>query len=136
MVCLDWLLTIYLNHFQINPASINEATRRLTRHQGNPNQSLPLNTSNVTSSSEFTTAKYLFPSSKDSTPFLVKIPKLPPITLNDVKQCLPKKGVYRFYFKTEVDGEAVFQEENEDNVSVPLWKGTVTVQCSDCGLLW
>ena len=44
--------------------------------------------------------------------------------------------IYRFYFKTEVDGEAVFQEENEDGVSVPLWKGTVTVQCSDCGLLW
>ena len=121
----------------MNPASmvVNEASRRLTSRQqqqssGIANQSLPLNTSNTTSSSsEFTTAKYLFPSSKDNTPFLVKIPKLPPITLSDVKHHLPKKGLYRFYFKTEVDAEAVFQEENEDNVSVPLWKGTVTVQC-------
>ena len=113
-----------------------ELTRRLTRQQqaaASANQSLPLNTSSNTtqnsSSSEFTTAKYLFPSSKDNTPFLVKIPKLPPITLSDVKHHLPKKGLYRFYFKTEVDAEAVFQEENEDNVHVPLWKGTVTVQC-------
>ena len=116
-----------------------ELTRRLTRQQqaaASANQSLPLNTSSSNnSSSEVTTAKYLFPSSKDNTPFLVKIPKLPPITLSDVKHHLPKKGFYRFYFKTEVDGEAVFQEENEEHVAVPLWKGTVTVQCSDCGLL-
>ena len=94
----------------------------------NMNQSLPVST-------DFTTAKYLFPSSKDNTPFLVKIPKMPPITLADVKRHLPKKGFYRFYFKTELDGEAVFQEENDEHVTVPLWKGTVTVQCSDCGLL-
>lgn len=112
---------------------VNEASRRLTRQQ-QMNQSLPP-VSSMTKT-EFTTAKYLFPSSKDNTPFLVKIPQLPPITLNDVKRHLPKKGFYRFYFKTEVDGEAVFQEEIDEHVAVPLWKGTVTVQCNDCsGLL-
>ena len=114
-----------------NHASTNVGTTRFTQHHGNPNHSIPSNIRNTTSSSEFTTTKYVFPSSKDSTPFIVKIPKFPPISLKDVKEYLPKKGHYRFYFKTEDDGEAVFQEENDDNVTVPLWKGTITVQCSD-----
>ena len=105
---------------------VGEASRRL-RQQNLANQSLPVNPNN-----DFTPAKYLFPNSRDDTPFLVKIPKLPPITLGDVKKHLPKKGFYRFYFKTEVDKEAVFQEEStNEHMAVPLWNGTVIVQCSE-----
>ena len=97
-----------------------EASRRLAR-QHNPssaNQSLPLTAMSGASISgsappgngDSITAKYVFPQSKDELPFLVKIPiSNSPITLGDVKRHLPKKGIYRFFFKTDMDGEEVLQ---------------------------
>ena len=106
---------------------VSEASRRLTR-QNLANQSLPIQPS-IPQSNEYTHARYLFISSKDSTPFLVKIPKKPPITLGDVKRHLPMKGYYRFFFKTEINGEEVFQQEDVDTAEVPLWRDTVYVRC-------
>ena len=107
---------------------VAEASRRLARQ--NPNQSLPLSmSSSGATTSESITAKYIFPQSKDELPFLVKIPQTTPITLGDVKRHLPKKGIYRFFFKTDMDGEEVLQEESNDAALVPLWKGNMVVQC-------
>ena len=120
----------YLPNQQQNTSMVvSEASRRLTR-QNLANQSLPIQPS-MPIASEYTHARYLFISSKDSTPFLVKIPKLPPITLGDVKRHLPMKGFYRFFFKTEINGEEVFQQEDLDSAEVPLWKDTVYVRCSN-----
>ena len=96
-----------------------EASRRLARqHNPSANQSLPLTAMSGASISgsappgngDSITAKYIFPQSKDELPFLVKIPiSNSPITLGDVKRHLPKKGIYRFFFKTDMDGEEVLQ---------------------------
>lgn len=113
-----------------NPALVvNEASRRLAsaRHaSANVNASLPV----VAATHGFTTARYTFPQSKDTTPFLIRIPRQAPVKLGDVKQHMPKKGAFRFYFKTEMDGEEVFQEETNDMAFVPMWKGSVVVQCN------
>ena len=37
--------------------------------------------------------------------------------------------LFRFYFKTEVDGDMCYEEETEDSSLVPLWEGKVLVQC-------
>jgi hypothetical protein len=103
---------------------VNEASRRLARQTIVANQSLPIN-----APTEFTTARYTFPQSKDTTPFLVRIPGKPPIKLSDVIRHLPKKNIFRFYFKTEMDGEDVLQEETNEDEDVPMWKGSVVVQC-------
>ena len=36
---------------------------------------------------------------------------------------------FRFYFKTEVDGDMCYEEETEDSNMVPLWEGKILVQC-------
>ena len=39
------------------------------------------------------------------------------------------KYFFRFYFKTEVDGDMCYEEETEDSSLVPLWEGKILVQC-------
>jgi len=79
--------------------------------------------------SEVTVAVYTFCHERgEPMPYRIKIPtKL--VTLKAVKDFLPKKGAFRFYFKTEIDNEACFEEETEDSNPVPLWDGKVLVQC-------
>jgi hypothetical protein len=78
---------------------------------------------------DITIVVYRFPQEKESTPYRVKIPKLN-LTLSDIRGSMPKKGNnFRFYFKTLVDGEACFEEETCDDVLVPMWEGSVVVQC-------
>ena len=111
-----------------------EASRRLARqHNPSANQSLPLTTMSGTSISgsagngDSITAKYIFPQSKDELPFLVKIPiSNSPITLGDVKRHLPKKGIYRFFFKTDMDGEEVLQVRKSFNFTK---KNIITYIC-------
>lgn len=78
---------------------------------------------------EVTVAVYTFSHEKgEPMPYRIKIPtKL--VTLKAVKDFLPKKGAFRFYFKTEIDNEACYEEETEDSNAVPLWDGKVLVQC-------
>ena len=61
-------------------------------------------------------------------PYRIKIPSRK-VTLRHVKDFLPKKGAFRFYFKTEVDGDMCYEEETEDSHPVPLWEGKILVQC-------
>jgi len=61
-------------------------------------------------------------------PYRIKIPSKA-VTLRHVKEFLPKKGAFRFYFKTEVEGDMCYEEETEDTNLVPLWEGKVLVQC-------
>ena len=92
------------------------------------NQSLPAPGAN-TGTSEHTTAKYNFPGEADPTPYLVRIPQTPPVTLAIIKHMCPKRNYSRFYFKTEIDGEEIFLAETNDSGFVPMWKGSVVVQC-------
>jgi len=77
---------------------------------------------------EFTVAVYTFSQEKEPMPYRIKI-YTKHVTLANVKELLPKKGSFRFYFKTEVEGEACYEEETEDCSPVPLWEGKVIVQC-------
>jgi len=78
---------------------------------------------------EITVAVYTFSHEKgEPMPYRVKIPTKS-VSLRHVKDFLPKKGAFRFYFKTEVDGDMCYEEETEDSSLVPLWEGKVLVQC-------
>jgi len=78
---------------------------------------------------EVTVAVYTFSHEKgEPMPYRIKIPSKS-VTLKLVKEFLPKKGAFRFYFKTEVDGDMCYEEETEDSSLVPLWEGKVLVQC-------
>merc|ERR1719312_859621 len=78
---------------------------------------------------EFTVAVYTFSHEKgEPMPYRIKIPSKN-VSLRHVKEFLPKKGAFRFYFKTEVDGDMCYEEETEDSTMVPLWDGKILVQC-------
>jgi len=78
---------------------------------------------------EVTIAVYTFSHEKgEPMPYRIKIPSKK-VTLRHVKDFLPKKGAFRFYFKTEVDGDMCYEEETEDGHPVPLWEGKILVQC-------
>jgi len=78
---------------------------------------------------EFTVAVYTFSHEKgEPMPYRIKIPSKN-VSLRHVKEFLPKKGAFRFYFKTEVDGDMCYEEETEDSNMVPLWEGKILVQC-------
>lgn len=77
---------------------------------------------------DFTVAVYTFSHEKEPMPYRIRIPTKS-VTLKAVKDLLPKRGAFRFYFKTEIDGEPCFEEETEDSNLVPLWNGNVQVQC-------
>jgi len=79
-------------------------------------------------STETTVAVYTFSHEREPMPYRIKIPSKA-VTLKAVKDLLPKKGAFRFYFKTEIDGEACYEEETDDSNLVPLWEGKVLVQC-------
>lgn len=133
---------------QPTPLQLEEANRRLMMHTSQPfNQShtgvQQFNQSHSNNStlrkpvsggqkpvvqSEFTVAVYTFSHEKEPMPYRIRIPTKP-VTLKAVKDLLPKKGAFRFFFKTEIDGEACYEEESEDSNLVPLWEGKVLVQC-------
>lgn len=80
-------------------------------------------------SQDVTVAVYTFSHEKgEPMPYRIKIPAKN-VTLRQVKDFLPKKGAFRFYFKTEVDGDMCYEEETEDGSLVPLWEGKILVQC-------
>ena len=77
---------------------------------------------------EFTTAVYKFPQEREDMPYRVKIPGKS-VTLRHVKEYMPKKGAFRYYFKTEIDGEVCFEEETDERAKVPLFQAKIIVQC-------
>ncbi|XP_063229869.1 axin isoform X2 [Bacillus rossius redtenbacheri] len=77
---------------------------------------------------EFTTVVFSF--CEEQVPYRTKIPGRP-VTLRQFKEFLPKKGSYRYFFKTECDDldMKVIQEEIvDDNEVLPLWEGKVMAQ--------
>ncbi|PSN42646.1 hypothetical protein C0J52_08695 [Blattella germanica] len=78
--------------------------------------------------SEFTTVVFSF--CDEQFPYRTKIPSRP-VTLRQFKEYLPKKGSYRYFFKTECDDldTRVIQEEiTDDNEILPLWEGKIMAQ--------
>ncbi|TRY80510.1 hypothetical protein TCAL_10723 [Tigriopus californicus] len=71
---------------------------------------------------------YTFPQNKDDLPYMTRTDSNV-ITLKDVKDMCPKKGQYRYFFKTAIDDMTVYQEEYDDNSQVPLLSGKVVVEC-------
>ncbi|XP_014235308.1 axin isoform X1 [Trichogramma pretiosum] len=77
---------------------------------------------------DFTTVVLSFCDEK--VPYMLKIAGYN-VTLKQFKEVLPKKGNYRYFFKTECEDldMAVIQEEiTEDTELVPLWEGKIMAQ--------
>lgn len=80
------------------------------------------------SSEGFTTVVFSF--CDEQFPYRSKIPGYS-ITLKQFKEFLPKKGNYRFFFKTEceeLDMQVIQEEITDDNEVLPLWEGKVMAQ--------
>ena len=85
-------------------------------------------------------ASYLFPQEKENIPYRIKIPLEQQqgfgqgyntsVTLRKVKEHMPKKGAnYRFFFKSNIDGDICFEEETNDNILVPTIDGKIVIEC-------
>ncbi|XP_015595328.1 axin isoform X2 [Cephus cinctus] len=78
--------------------------------------------------SDFTTVVFSF--CDEQFPYRTKIPGHN-VTLKQFKEYLPKKGSYRYFFKTECEDldMKVIQEEITDDADIlPLWEGKVMAQ--------
>ncbi|XP_032673737.1 axin isoform X2 [Odontomachus brunneus] len=81
-----------------------------------------------TKQDDFTTVVFSF--CDEQFPYRTKIPGHN-VTLKQFKEYLPKKGSYRYFFKTECEDldTRVIQEEITDDAEVlPLWEGKVMAQ--------
>ncbi|CAG5093620.1 axin isoform X1 [Cotesia glomerata] len=66
----------------------------------------------------------------ESVPYRTKIPGHN-VTLKRFKEFLPKKGSYRYFFKTEcedLDTKVIQEEITDDSEVLPLWEGKVMAQ--------
>ncbi|XP_050068825.1 axin isoform X1 [Anopheles maculipalpis] len=75
---------------------------------------------------EFTIVVYSF--CDEEVPYRIKIPGTQPPTLRQFKDYLPKKGNYRFFFKTrceDLDNPVIQEEVNSDSEPLPLFEGKV-----------
>ena len=74
---------------------------------------------------------YKFPS-MGGEPLLYKINFAKSVfLLSDIKGLCPRKGHYRYFFKTVEDDMTVNEEISDDNVPVPYFEGKVIVECRD-----
>ncbi|XP_055550242.1 axin isoform X1 [Wyeomyia smithii] len=119
---------------------LDDEARRSKRHQ-HPLPPLPLPPAATSSSlvpppipakpqsstaTEFTVVVYLF--CDEEVPYRIKIPGSHPPTLKQFKDYLPKKGNYRFFFKTrcdDLDSPVIQEEISNDNEVLPLFEGKV-----------
>lgn len=79
-------------------------------------------------SQEHTTVVFTF--CDEQFPYRTKIPNRP-VTLRQFKEYLPKKGNFRYFFKTEceeLDMKVIQEEIMDDNDIVPLWDGKIMAQ--------
>ncbi|XP_006619834.1 axin isoform X2 [Apis laboriosa] len=77
---------------------------------------------------DFTTVVFSF--CDEQFPYRTKIPGHN-ITLKQFKEYLPKKGSYRYFFKTEcedLDTKVIQEEITDDSEVLPLWEGKVMAQ--------
>ncbi|EFN75982.1 Axin-related protein [Harpegnathos saltator] len=96
--------------------------------QGQPYVQSNQSTLRKTKQDDFTTVVFSF--CDEQFPYRTKIPGHN-VTLKQFKEYLPKKGSYRYFFKTECEDldTRVIQEEITDDAEVlPLWEGKVMAQ--------
>ncbi|XP_057341767.1 axin isoform X3 [Microplitis mediator] len=77
---------------------------------------------------DFTTVVFNF--CDEQFPYRTKIPGHN-VTLKQFKEYLPKKGSYRYFFKTEcedLDTKVIQEEITDDSEVLPLWEGKVMAQ--------
>ncbi|XP_012226982.1 axin isoform X2 [Linepithema humile] len=77
---------------------------------------------------DFTTVVFSF--CDEQFPYRTKIPGHN-VTLKQFKEYLPKKGSYRYFFKTEcedLDTKVIQEEITDDTEILPLWEGKVMAQ--------
>lgn len=77
---------------------------------------------------DFTTVVFSF--CDEQFPYRTKIPGHN-VTLKQFKEYLPKKGSYRYFFKTEcedLDVKVIQEEITDDSEILPLWEGKVMAQ--------
>lgn len=77
---------------------------------------------------DFTTVVFSF--CDEQFPYRTKIPGHN-VTLKQFKEYLPKKGSYRYFFKTEcedLDTKVIQEEITDDSEILPLWEGKVMAQ--------
>ncbi|XP_026668831.1 axin isoform X3 [Ceratina calcarata] len=78
---------------------------------------------------DFTTVVFYF--CDEQFPYRTKIPGHN-VTLKQFKEYLPKKGSYRYFFKTEdcedLDARVIQEEITDDSEVLPLWEGKVRAQ--------
>ncbi|XP_020287994.1 axin isoform X2 [Pseudomyrmex gracilis] len=77
---------------------------------------------------DFTTVVFNF--CDEQFPYRTKIPGRN-VTLKQFKEYLPKKGSYRYFFKTEcedLDTRVIQEEITDDTEVLPLWEGKVMAQ--------
>ncbi|CAG4937256.1 unnamed protein product [Parnassius apollo] len=63
----------------------------------------------------------------ESVPYRFKVPSVP-LTLKTFKEYLPRKGNYRYFFKTEcadLDNTVIQEEVSNDNDTLPMYEGKV-----------
>ncbi|XP_058806426.1 axin isoform X2 [Phymastichus coffea] len=130
---------------------LEEAKRRLEyeqyeqnrgKQQRYPGESMPTSVQTSTASnqstlrregkqevpSDFTTVVFSFCDEK--VPYRTKISGYN-VTLKQFKDVLPKKGSYRYFFKTEcedLDMQVIQEEITDDSEVLPLWEGKIMAQ--------
>ncbi|XP_067006128.1 axin isoform X2 [Anabrus simplex] len=117
-------ITALHSSFEV-PISGQSTLRKSARSGRN---SLPAGPTVSGEGSEFTTVVFSF--CDEQFPYRTKIPGRP-VTLRQFKEYLPKKGSYRFFFKTEcedLDMKVIQEEITDDNEILPLWEGKVMAQ--------
>ncbi|XP_055640581.1 axin isoform X2 [Toxorhynchites rutilus septentrionalis] len=135
--------TMHIEMSQMNTAAqlqessrrLEDETRRSKRYQqGTPPLSAgsmslvppPIPARPDSSAMEFTVVVYSF--CDEEMPYRIKIPGIHPPTLKQFKDYLPKKGNYRFFFKTrcgDLDDPVIQEEIINDNERLPLFEGKV-----------
>ncbi|XP_044732695.1 axin isoform X2 [Chrysoperla carnea] len=124
------------------PTQLEEARRRLlesdtssrNRHKDSSSSQSTLRkggnqgSSSSNASKPYTTVVFNF--CDEQFPYRTKIPSVP-VTLKQFKDYLPKKGNYRYFFKTaiaELDNQVIQEELSCDSDILPLWDGKIMAQ--------
>ncbi|KAG5888939.1 hypothetical protein JTB14_012198 [Gonioctena quinquepunctata] len=106
------------------PDSAQSSQSTLRKSMRGPRPSMPA----IAGAEDVTTVVFNF--CEEQFPYRTKIPGTQ-VTLRQFKEYLPKKGNYRYFFKTVCEelGNQVIQEEVSNDAEVlPLWEGKIMAQ--------
>ncbi|KAK6624205.1 hypothetical protein RUM44_011064 [Polyplax serrata] len=106
----------------------NQSTLRKSTRRSEPSPPLPR-----PPEQEYVTVMYSF--WDEEVPYRTKVLGTQ-VTLKQFKDLLPRKGNYRYYFKTEcaeVASKMIHEEVFDDNQELPLWEGKLIAQVRPYG---